>query len=79
MNKTKSLQCKHRVQLATTQLPHGGWNGGIAFCDCCLSHYPFIDSGGMIFVDDEPRMTGIINDKHACRRCGGEERTWGFQ
>lgn len=63
------MTCEHGRPIGGTQIPAGGWFGGIATCRCCSQHFGYIHSS--TFGPD-----GIISsdtqDMTLCKPCGGK-------
>ena len=38
------MRCEHGNEIGGTQLPSGGWMGGVGHCRCCKSSYGYINS-----------------------------------
>lgn len=60
--------CPHGLAIGGTQLPDGGWCGGIGACRCCLQSFGYLNtsswgSGGLI--------TSSVQDDELCPPCGG--------
>lgn len=74
----KRANCPHGVEYGRGGLGrmNGGkpvvWNGGVAFCECCASHYGYIDSGGGFYNDKTNQWNSInvhIEPKDRCQDC----------
>jgi hypothetical protein len=62
-------KCDHGLTLGGSQLPEGGWWGGVGKCRCCQQTFGYIGSSS--FCAD-----GLIEsntpDTTLCRSCGGK-------
>lgn len=61
--------CEHGKLMGGTQLPDGGWCGGVGTCTCCLQTFGFIDSGTF---GPEGEIHSETNDQTLCKACGGK-------
>lgn len=71
--------CSHGIRYGHGGLPPGiAVAAPLAFCECCLSHYTYIDSGiYALAADGSTAAGGSSTDKHLCGKCGGQVREWG--
>jgi len=62
------MKCDHGCEMESTQLPSGGWMGGVGHCRCCRSSYGYINSST---YGEEGLIQSKTYPSDLCQACGG--------
>ena len=62
--------CPHGHPIGGSQLPKGGWFGGVGKCSCCAQTFGFNHSSSYNWIDG--LISSRTQDETLCRPCGGK-------